>query len=179
MKNEQVCHEISKSAAESDLYQDFCDGKYYRQHPLFSRSRNAFQIQVYFDDFETSNPLGSKQGIHKLGCLYFTLHNLPPCLNSCLMNIHPISLFHSQDAKKYGLDKMLSLFVEDVKVLEQKGMKVSFTEQPLCGTISQVIGDNFGLNSILGFVVLQTTTAGCVLLTKYQLKQCLVKMIHV
>lgn len=110
------------------------------------------QIQVYYVDIETSNPLGSKQGIHKLGCLYFTLRNLTPRLNSCLMNIHLISLFHSQDAKKYGLDKILSPFVEDVKVLEQKGMKVSFTEQPLYGTISQVTGDNLGLNSILGFV---------------------------
>ncbi len=122
------------------------------EQDLMGRSKNGLQIQVYYDDSETSNPLGSKQGIHKLGCLYFTLRNLPPRLNSCLMNIHLISLFHSQDAKKYGLDQMLSPFVEDVKVLEQKGMKVSFTEQPLYGTISQVTGDNLGLNSILGFV---------------------------
>ncbi len=89
------------------------------------------QIQVYYDDFETSDPLGSKQGIHKLGCLYFTLRNLPPRLNSSRMNIHLISLFHSQDAKKYGIDQILTPFVEDVKVLESNGMKVSFAEQPV------------------------------------------------
>lgn len=151
-KNEEVCCNVNKSAALGNLYQDFCDGKYYRHHPLYSKSKNALQIQVYYDDFETSNPLGSKQGIHKLGCLYFTLRNLPPHLNSSLMNIHLISLFHSQDAKKYGIDKVLAPFVDDVKVLEKDGMKVSFAEEPLHGTVAQVTGDNLGLNSILGYV---------------------------
>ncbi len=68
------------------------------------------------------------------------------------MNIHLISLFHSQDAKKYGIDKILTPFVEDVRELELNGMKASFTEQTLYGTIAQVTGDNLGLNSILGYV---------------------------
>lgn len=151
-KNKVVCGQINKSATVVGLYQDLCDGKYYQNHPLYSKSKNSLQIQLYYDDFETSNPLGSKQGIHKLGCLYFTLRNLPPRLNSSLMNIHLISLFHSQDAKKYGIDKILTPFIEDVKILEHSGMKVSFTDQPVHGTIAQVTGDNLGLNSILGYV---------------------------
>lgn len=141
---------MNKSAALGNIYQDFCGRKYYKHHPLYSKSKNSLQIQVYFDEFETANPLGSKQGIHKLGCLYFTLCNLPPRLNSSLMNIHLIALFHSQDAKKYGIDKILTPFVEDV--LEQNGMKALFIEQPLYGTIAQVMGDNLGLNSVLGYV---------------------------
>lgn len=89
------------------------------------------------------------------------IHYLPPRLNSSLMNIHLISLFHSQDAKKYGIDKILSPFVEDVKILEQNGMKVSFTEQPVHGTIAQVTGDNLGLNSILGYVESFTANYYC------------------
>ena len=160
-KNEEVCCHINRSVVLGSLYKDFCDGKYLKNHPLYSKFKNALQIQIYYDDFETSNPLGSKQGIHKLGCLYFTLRNLPPHLNSSLMNIHLISLFHSQDAKKYGIDKILYPFVEDVKVLEQNGMKVSFTEQPVYGTIAQVTGDNLGLNSILGYVESFTANYYC------------------
>ncbi|XP_041825036.1 uncharacterized protein LOC121629374 [Melanotaenia boesemani] len=151
-KNETIYCHFNKHDALSDLYQDFCDGKYYKNHPLYSKSKDALQIQVYYDDFETSNPLGSKRSIHKLGCVYFSLRNLPPWANSSLMNIHLVSLFHSQDAKKYGIDKILDPFVNDVKLLEHTGMKVSFSEQPLYGTIAQVTGDNLGLNSILGFV---------------------------
>jgi len=40
---------------------------------FFSQQRHALQILLYYDDFETANPLGSKKGIHKLGCVYFTL----------------------------------------------------------------------------------------------------------
>ena len=149
-KNEEVCQHIHDTR-HSDMYQDFSDGQYYKKHPLYCKYSNALQIQVYYDDFETANPLGSKQGIHKLGCLYFTLRNLPPRLNSSLMNIHLISLFHSQDGKKYGIDRILSPLVEDMKVLEQ-GMKVLFAEQPIYGTIAQITGDNLGLNGLLGYV---------------------------
>lgn len=44
------------------------------------------------------------------------------------MNIHLISLFHSQDAKKYGIDKISTPFIEDVKILEHSGMKGSFSD---------------------------------------------------
>ena len=89
--------------------------------------------------------------IHKLGCFYFTLRNLPPRLNYSLMNIHLISLFHSQDSKKYGIDRILTPLVEDIKKLEQ-GMKVSFAELSIYGTIAQITGDNLGLNGLLGYV---------------------------
>lgn len=153
-KNEIICSHITSSTLVfySDMYSDFCDGTYFKNNPLFSSFKNALQIQVYFDEFETANPLGSKQGVHKLGCLYFTLRNLPPHLNSSLMNIHLISLFHSQDARKYGLDEILRPFIEDVKKLETCGMNVSFSKEPLYGTVSQIPGDKLGLNGILGYV---------------------------
>nr|XP_055035659.1 uncharacterized protein LOC129423418 isoform X1 [Misgurnus anguillicaudatus] len=150
-RNDEICH-LMQEKQQSDMYQDFCDGQYYKKHPLYSSHNNALQIQIYYDDFETANPLGSKQGIHKLGCLYFVLRNLPPRVNSSLMNIHLISLFHSQDARKYGMDKILGPLVEDVKIFEHTGMKASFSEQPIFGTIAQITGDNLGLNTILGYV---------------------------
>lgn len=129
--------------------------------------------------YKTSNPLGSKKGIHKLWCLYFTLRNLPPRLNSSLMNIYLIYLFHSQDAKKYGIDQILTPFIEDVKILEHSGMKVSFADQPIYSTIAQVTGDTLGLNSILGYVEsVPTITVECILVIKPPLKQSLVKVIH-
>ncbi|XP_056439497.1 uncharacterized protein LOC130376301 isoform X1 [Gadus chalcogrammus] len=159
-KNKIICSHI-QSSKFSDLYSDFCGGSYFKSNQLFSSCPHALQIQVYYDDFETANPLGSKAGLHKLGCLYFTLRNLPPHLNSSLMNIHLISLFHSQDAKKYGLNKILKPFIDDVKKLEVYGMEVSFTKEHLYGTISQITGDNLGLNGILGYVESFSATYYC------------------
>lgn len=76
------------------MYKDFCDGSYFKAHSFFSNNENAFTI--FFDEFETANPLGSKHGIHKIGNIYFVLRNLTPKVNSALMNIHLVALFHSQ-----------------------------------------------------------------------------------
>ncbi|XDV45398.1 hypothetical protein PO909_013506 [Leuciscus waleckii] len=151
--NEYSPSNLIQEKRQSDTYRDLCDGQYYKNHPLYSIHSNALQIQIYYDDFETANPLGSQHGIHKLGCLYFVLRNLPAHINSSLMNIHLIiSLFHSEDGKKYGMDKILGPLVDDVKILEQEGMKVSFSEEPIFGTIAQFTSDNLGLNGILGYV---------------------------
>lgn len=68
------------------------------------------------------------------------------------MNIHLVSLFHSQDAKKYGIDSILKPFVDDMKVLETEGIKVPFCEMPVRGTLAQITGDNLSIHSILGFM---------------------------
>lgn len=44
---------------------DYCDGELYSNHPLFQNDPCALQIQLYFDELELCNPLGSKT--HKLG----------------------------------------------------------------------------------------------------------------
>ena len=69
-------------------------------HPLFSKHQNSLQIQLFYDDLETANPLGLKRRVHKTGALYSVLRNLTPKFNSALMNIHLVALFHTEDLKK-------------------------------------------------------------------------------
>lgn len=58
----QSCHKRSDG-----LMGDFCDGKLYRDHALFTSNPKALQVMLYYDDVEICNPLGSKSKIHKLG----------------------------------------------------------------------------------------------------------------
>ena len=46
---------------------DCCDGQFYKEHPLFKADPSALQLVAYYDDVETSNPLGSYCAKHKLG----------------------------------------------------------------------------------------------------------------
>lgn len=46
---------------------DFCDSPAYRESQLFQEDRTALQIQLYYDDVEAVNPLGSNTKVHKLG----------------------------------------------------------------------------------------------------------------
>ena len=52
---------------ENGYMSDFKDGLYFHNHPLFQSNTNALQIQLYYDGFEVTNPLGSKVQKHNLG----------------------------------------------------------------------------------------------------------------
>lgn len=151
-RNSEICDLLKKDCrSEPDTFTDFSDGSYFKTHPLFATKKNALQIQIYYDDFETANPLGSKRGIHKIGCLYFIVRNLPPKFNSILMNIHLLSLFHTQDLSTYGFDVILAPLLNYIKILESQGLSLPFSDEQIYGTIAQITGDNLGMHSILGF----------------------------
>jgi len=52
-----------------ELLCSYSDGDYYKSHPLRSINPEFLQLQFFYDEFETANPLGSKANIHKLGGL--------------------------------------------------------------------------------------------------------------
>lgn len=152
---------LQEKHSKKGTYKDINDGLYFQNHPLFSQQRHALQILLYYDDFETANPLGSKKEIHKLGCVYFTLKNLPPKLNSVLMNVHLAALFYTQDLMTYGFEEILKPQIDDLKILETKGIQLPFIEEPLFGSVIQVTGDNLALNGLLGFVESFSATHCC------------------
>ena len=46
---------------------DYIDGELFSENVLFQEDPSAFQIQLYYDELEVWNPLGSKAKKHKLG----------------------------------------------------------------------------------------------------------------
>ena len=49
------------------LLRDFCDGEDFKRHPLFGQDPQALILHCYYDDFQVTNPLGSKTRNHKIG----------------------------------------------------------------------------------------------------------------
>lgn len=133
---------------------NYCDGSKCSSHPLFSRCPEALQIQLYFDDLETTNPLGTKTKIHKMGAVYFCLKNLPPQHNSSLSNIHLCLLFNSIDREVYGFGKILEPLLEDLKLLETTGVQVDVQggKKTLYGTICVLTADNLAVHSLCGYL---------------------------
>lgn len=130
-RNREICNSFQKAKPhEEGFYRHANDGSYFRNHNLFSQHQRALQIQLYYNNFETANPFGSKKGVHKLGCIYFILRNLPPKLNSVLMNIHLVALFHladkEEEVKKYRFDSILKPLVDDLKILETRNAGALF-----------------------------------------------------
>ena len=108
---------------------------------------------LYFDDFETVNPLGSRAGVHKLGAVYACLKCFSPRFNSQLKNLFLTLTFHSEDRTLYGSECVFRSLVEEIKFLQQQGICVNASGMTyeIQFIMIQILGDNLGLNSLLGY----------------------------
>lgn len=110
-------------------------------------------LKVYFDDFEPNNPLGSHASIHKTGAVYVQMPCLPPHMDAKLIHIYLAMLFFSQDRDIYGNTKVFIPLIEELNYLSKIGIKVNHPDYDVVKLITVVIvGDNLGLNSMMGFV---------------------------
>ncbi|XP_071653435.1 uncharacterized protein [Temnothorax longispinosus] len=109
---------------------------------------------LYFDDFEVNNALGSHTGIQKLGALYYFIACFPPQVNSLLENIFMASFFHSSDRVVFQNHKIFHNVIDELNFLQSEGILVNTENrsEQIYFALGLVMGDNLGLNSILGFI---------------------------
>jgi len=101
------------------------------------------------------NPLGSHSGVHKIGCVYYTVPAIPPEYLSSLENIFIAYLFHSEDRgiQKVNNHIMFNALIKELIDLHENGISVTvnLNTYQIYFALGLVLGDNLGLNSILGF----------------------------
>lgn len=115
-------------------------------------SKNVFPLIIYFDDFETCNPLGSHANVHKQGAVYFSVGSLPPQFATRLENIFLVLLFNSSDRNKFGNAVIFKPLIEELKYLEEIGIEIIYQgkEEQVFFSLVVITGDNLGLHSIFG-----------------------------
>ena len=129
----------------TNVLKDYCDGKCFHEHPLFSADPVALQLILYYDEVELCNALGSRRKKHKIGLLfvlhsspfitivskctmvvvcdftgafYYLLGNISPHFRSKIHNIQLLLLANSSSVAEYGIDHIIKPIVEDIKKLE-------------------------------------------------------------
>lgn len=125
------------------------DGFYYYSNAILS-SVDTIVIELYIDDVELTNPLGSHNGVHKLGFVYFKIKDLPVHLQSSLDSIFITNIHYSLDVEKYGYRTILDRLVHDLKKLSDEG--IEFQGNIYKVVIWQVVGDNLGLINCWGLL---------------------------
>lgn len=144
------------SSLHSNTLTSFLDGSTWKDMNLKFPGKIILPLFLYYDDAEMGNPLGSHSGIHKMGCIYYTVAALPPEYLSSLDNIFTAFLFHSSDrgTNKVPNKIMFSRLINELIDLQTNGISVSVNSvyTTLYFAVGLVLGDNLGLNSILGFV---------------------------
>jgi len=154
-----VYHTITKhmndSSNNTDILSSFLNGSTWQKMKINFKGKTVFPIFIYYDDAEMGNPLGSHSGVHKMGCIYYTIAGLPPEYLSSLDNIFTAYLFHSDDrGREFSNDQIFSALVKEIIDLQENGITINIDSNDITVyfALGLVLGDNLGLNSILGFV---------------------------
>lgn len=132
---------------------DFSDGKIYKESDFFNTDNPHLRIQLYSDEFEVANPLGSKKRLHKVSAFYFTLGNIPPKDRSVLRHIHLLILVKHRLVKTYGFEKILEPLICDLQVLQERGLRLKFEDRQYCikGGLATISADNLTSHTLAGF----------------------------
>lgn len=107
---------------------------------------------LYHDDFETGNALSSRAGKQALAAFYYSF----PCLPNNLSNLDTTfvaMLLKADNLKQLGNRICLQRLIDVVKTLEIDGIvfKKDCQEVTVHFIMVLILGDNLGLNLILGF----------------------------
>lgn len=137
----------------AEYINNILQGKLWRNICKSRGEKCIFPFYIYFDEFETGNPLGSRAGYNKLGAVYASFACLPPQYSSQLQNIFLVQLYETRFKNMFTNTEVFKPLVNEISYLENTGVSVrlkSGTKQVYFCLIA-VLGDNLGVNSILGF----------------------------
>ena len=88
---------------------------YISEPQLFSVDRQSLKIILYYDDLDITNEQTKRK--HKLSLFYFQLANIYPEYRSKSKSINLLAIVEYWYLKKYGPDKILKPFVEELITL--------------------------------------------------------------
>ena len=123
-----------------------------KTNELFSGSDITIALNLYVDDFEICNPLGTSRKKHKITAVYLVLADVPSLLRSELNSIFLAILCRAEDVKRFGYSAVLEPLLKDLVYLEEEGLYVPALGRRVKGTVFSVVADNLGTHSMGGFV---------------------------
>ncbi|XP_053090764.1 uncharacterized protein LOC128318517 [Pangasianodon hypophthalmus] len=132
-----------------EVFTDLYDGQNFKCHLFFNENPESLKLILYQDSFEILNPLGSAKKMHKVLAVYISLANLPIHLRSNTDNMFLVLLCVEDDLKRFGVVKVFSELLADLKSLETDGINVD--GQTVKGGLYCIAGDNLGSHCIGGF----------------------------
>lgn len=140
---------------DDGLLTSYIDGDYFRTHPFFTQYPKAFQLVLYYDEFEVVCKKGTKCLIHTIAAFYLLVLNVPPHMNSALNSIHVVLLANYDDLKSNGFRLVLQPLLNDLAELESPaGVRVVVDGQPhiLRASLVAFIGDTKAAHEIFEFL---------------------------
>lgn len=143
----------NKLLKDTNIVYNYIQSESWREKIELHPNKTLFPFLLYFDEFETNNPLGSHRGVQKLGAVYISMPSFPPELISKLESIFLVLLFNSIDKKQVGNTEIFKNLISEIKDLEENGIEVFINDESIkvyfC--LALIVGDNLGLHGMMGF----------------------------
>lgn len=98
-KTSKYIENLSKSVS---IISNFIQGEFWRKKSQNFGNKLIMPIFLYYDDYETNDPLSSHAGVSKCGAVYISIPLLPPEMVSKKENIFLFLLFNPLDRKDLG-----------------------------------------------------------------------------
>lgn len=156
LSNDEVRKFVDQGIKSStdNVIRSAVDGSIWKNHPVFKKYPKALIFQIYEDDVEVVNALGSRTGVHKLTNIYWSLLNIPEYLRSNLKSISLLACVKSSYIKEYGFAPVLKDFFTCIEKLQSDtGLELCVDGEKIFvhGSLLSVNGDGLALNFIGGF----------------------------
>ena len=164
MQNNDIFSAVVNSHESTDnKLRDFCDGTYFKCHPLFSTDNHALQVVLYYDEFCAVNPLGHRAKQYKISAFYYTLANVQPKDRSRLHAIYLLALCFTTAVKRCSFAEVLKPVVNDLTTLSQEGVTIQRPDGSvtLKGALVAVVADNLAAHAVGGFFESFTSSHPC------------------
>lgn len=129
---------------------------------------------LYIDDFEINNPLGSHATVDSICGVYYNFPSLPQHLLSKLDFIFVAAYFKSNEQKIFGNASFLQPLVKELIKLQNEGVVVETDGgcRRVHFILANILGDNLGLNNVLGFTTSFNSNFYCRFCTRQKSDMC-------
>lgn len=142
-----------KSLELNSKITNFINGSLWKQKKLQFEDKIVIPFHLYLDDFEVNDPLSSHAGKHSICGVYYSFPTIPKFQTSILNNIFVAAFIKSKDMKEYGINQSLRPLIDVIKTLETDGIEIKSgnSTMKVYFILGQILGDNLGLNQVLGY----------------------------
>ncbi|KAK3910040.1 Cytochrome b [Frankliniella fusca] len=153
---DKIMENLENLTANKEVISNFVQGELWDKisEPFRVEGKIVLHLFAFNDDYESNNGLGSHAGDDKVSAVYYKIPCMPEEFLSVLRFIFVGALFYANDRKDYGNGKTMEPLVQELEFLETKGILINLPDRTVrvYFILGLILGDNVGLNTLLGFV---------------------------
>lgn len=156
MMYEKTMDYVNFLKEDSDVISNFVQGSLWQKKLKYFAEKDGPTLPLlgFYDDCEFRDGYGSHAGDNQMGAVYLTVPCLPPEIQASLRSILNAMLFHTKYVKVLNYNIIFKPFVQKLQRLQTHGIELNLPrgKVKLYFALGSMLGDNKGLNALLGFV---------------------------